>query len=153
MSNNEVIKEMRTLLGLTQRQFGLAMVISNTHIGGMERNAKKVTKSVMEKIEKATGKPFEEISNKIKSGIEKDEFKLYIDLKVPPKHKRGKWKNSLCWKCIHATCPCIYKPVEGWEAIEFKDYGYSGKSTYHVISCPKFEKENKVEAWNRIFDE
>lgn len=55
-------------------------------------------------------------------------------------------KSSLCWDCANALCGCDwsrdFKPVEGWEA-KFSPATKNKVESYHVISCPQFEKDKE----------
>lgn len=82
---------------------------------------------------------------------------MKTNIKNKAKAKTHK-KPSLCWKCKNAvpsaTCGCSWSrdavPVDGWEAEKHtgkrqsnEDYGVY--ESYNVKSCPKFEKDNKIE--------
>lgn len=62
-------------------------------------------------------------------------------------------KETLCWSCRNACGGCSwssrFEPVKDWKAQETL-YGMTGtngryvkKHTYRVISCPKFEQDER----------
>lgn len=62
-------------------------------------------------------------------------------------------EGTLCWRCKNAVPGNGYgcewsvrkKPVEGWTAREtkLKIYGNTYTKSYHVVKCPKFEKDDE----------
>ena len=57
-----------------------------------------------------------------------------------------KYEYTICWDCAKATGGCEWsdrgEPVEGWSATFLKASGTKPFNTYHIYSCPKFERDS-----------